>query len=124
MKKIRVVQIGIGHDHATDVLDSMVANSNVFEVVAVGVPQSEFENFGEKVKLCKEKIGITPVSVEEALNSENIDAAVIETEEENLCKYALKAVEKNYHVHMDKPGGLNETEFENLVKAIKEKALC
>ncbi len=123
MKKIRVIQIGIGHDHAMDVLDSMVAMSDVFEVVALGLPESEFADFKDKIKICKEKMGITAVSVCEALKAENIDAAVIETEEENLCKFALLAAENGLHIHMDKPGCADALEFEQLIRALKEKNL-
>lgn len=123
MRKIKVVQIGIGHDHAIDVLDSMVAMHDAFEVVALGVPESEMTDFAEKVEICKEKIGVEIMSVEQALALNGIDAAVIETEEENLCKFALLAAEKGLHIHMDKPGGLNESEFENLVNAVKAKGL-
>jgi len=87
MEKIKVIQIGIGHDHAIDVLDSMVSMKDVFEVVALAVPESEKKDFSDKIDICINKIGIKLISVSEALNL-SVRGAIIETEEENLCKYA------------------------------------
>ncbi len=123
MKKIRVVQIGIGHDHALDVLDSMVAMRDTFEVVALGVPDSEIADFKEKIQICRDKMGLNVVSAAEALNLKNIDAAVIETEEENLCRFALLAAEKGLHIHMDKPGSASLKEFEKLTETLKKNNL-
>lgn len=67
MKRIKVIQIGIGHDHAVDILDSVVHMINVFEVVALAVPETEKTVFADKIEICTQKIGVPLVSVEEAL---------------------------------------------------------
>jgi len=122
MEKIKVIQIGIGHDHAIDVLDSMVSMKDVFEVVALAVPESEKKDFSDKIDICINKIGIKLISVSEALNL-SVRGAIIETEEENLCKYAYMAAEKGLHIHMDKPGCMKYAEFEKLVALVKKKNL-
>lgn len=123
MKKIRVIQIGIGHDHAIDVLDSVAYMTDVFEVAALGVPESEKTAFADKLEICTQKMNLHPVSVEDAMQMENIDAAIIETEEENLCRYAYFAAQNGLHVHMDKPGSARKEEFEKLAALLKEKNL-
>ena len=123
MKKVRVIQIGVGHDHATDVLDSMVSLKQNFEVVAFAVPEEEKTKFSEKIRLYTKTIGVKQVSMEEALNLKDIDGAVIETEEANLCKYAYLAAQKGLHIHMDKPGSAVYEEFAKLIELLKKKKL-
>lgn len=123
MKRIKVIQIGIGHDHAIDVLDSVVHMTDVFEVAALAVPKCEMAVFADKMELCTQKMRVNVISVEEALQLQGIDAAIIETEEVNLCKYASLAAQNGLHVHMDKPGSAVYDEFEKLVELLKGKNL-
>lgn len=123
MRRIRVIQIGLGHDHAVDILDSMTAMTEVFEVVALAVPECEKLLFQDKIKLCEEKIAVPILEVCEALALDGIEGAVIETEEKNLCRYAYMAAQKGLHIHMDKPGCAAYREFEGLVELLRAKKL-
>lgn len=118
MKKIKVIQIGIGHDHATAILDDMLGHSETFEVVGLALPENE----REKYKSRWEKYNsLKLMTVDEALDNNKADAIVIETEEISLTKYALMAVEHDFDVHMDKPGGFDVDLFKNLIKTAKER---
>lgn len=121
MKKISVVQIGIGHDHASMVLDSMLKQSDIFDVKALALTESENKEFAWKVERLNGRLPI--ITAEEALGMSGLDGAVIETEEVNLTKYATLATEKGLAVHMDKPGGTDLAEFEKLIRTVKEKNL-
>lgn len=121
MRKISVIQIGIGHDHASMVLGSMLKQSDIFDVKALALPKSEEKDFAEKAEYFRGKLPI--ITAEEALDMDGLDGAVIETEEVNLTKYATLAAKKGLAVHMDKPGGTDLTEFEELIRALKEKNL-
>ena len=123
MRKIKVVQIGLGHDHAYPMFDSMLYQKDIFDVVGFAVPETEKKDFSELVKHYRE-IGIPFYeNVEDALAIEGLDGAVIETEEENLTKCAIMAAERGLHIHMDKPGGLDADEFEKLIEIVKSKKL-
>lgn len=124
MEKIRVVQIGLGHDHAAEVFNSMLRQPQIFEVAGFAVPESEEADFPDRVAAYRDGKRIRQLSVEEALNLPGLNGAVIETEEVNLTKYALLAAEKGLHVHMDKPGGLEPADFEKLVGTVKSKDLA
>lgn len=117
MKKVRVIQIGLGHDHAMGILDTLLKQNDIYEVCAFAVPESEKAIFGDRIELCRQKL--PEISVDEALNHTDIDAVIIETEEINLTKYALKFAQNGFHVHMDKPGGLSVAEFEELIGTAK-----
>ncbi len=123
MKRLRVIQIGLGHDHSGDVLDRLIARSDIFELVGFAVPECEEEPFAEKIKKFRDKVGVKKYSVEDILALKGVDGAFIETEEKNLCKYALMAARSGLHIHMDKPGGEDLTSFEDLVNTLKERHL-
>lgn len=121
MKKLNVIQIGLGHDHATSDFNSILRLTDVYNVIGFAVPDCELEKFESRIKEYRDDRKIPFYSVEEILNLPNIDAAVIDTEEVNLTKYAIMAAERGLHVYMDKPGGCEYSEFERLVSIIKEK---
>ncbi len=123
MKRIKIVQIGLGHDHAMDVMDSILSMPGIFDVVGFALPEAEEEKFVDKAKKWLDR-GVMQMTVEEALSYSGLDGAIIETEEKNLVKYAIMAAEKNLHIHMDKPGGFEPSEFEKLIGMVKEKKLA
>ena len=49
MKKIRIVQIGIGHDHATAAIGSLRKLTDLFEVVGYVAPAVEVEKYGDRL---------------------------------------------------------------------------
>lgn len=121
MKKIRIAQIGTSKDsHGNAVWRSLVKQSDVFEVVGYAFPENEREKFPEQVKLFD---GHREMSVDEILNDPEIDAVTVETEETYLTKYALMVASAGKHLHMEKPGGTVLSEFEELIRVLKEKDL-
>ena len=117
MKKLKVIQIGIGHDHATAILDSMLMQTEFFEIAALAVPESEKADFSDRIEKYKKRLPL--MTVEEALDTEALDAVIVETEEVNLTKYALLAAKRGLPVHTDKPGGLDADDFEKLISLAK-----
>ena len=83
MKKIKVILIGVGHDHAPAVYSS-VMNQDVFDVLGFAVPDVEKITYKDRVESYKKHINY--FEVEDIMNCD-ADAAIIETEEENLTKY-------------------------------------
>ena len=124
MRKIKVIQIGIGHDHATSALNSLLRQPDIFEVLGFAVPESEEEKYPERIAEYTDGGLLKKYSVDELLALPGVEAAVIETEELVLTKYALMAAERGLHVHMDKPGGADLAEFERLANTLKERSLA
>jgi predicted dehydrogenase len=61
--------------------------------------------------------------VDEIMNDPTIEAVAVETDEIYCTKYALMAAKAGKHVHMEKPGGRELADFEELIATIKEKNL-
>lgn len=120
MRKLNVVQIGTAHAHAMGAYRTLRDLSDVFRLAAIGEPE---EARREQLKNDPQFAGISICTPEEALALPELDAAVIETDERELTKYALLAAGKGLHIQMDKPGGESLEEFLALMEAVKEKSL-
>jgi predicted dehydrogenase len=119
MRRIKVAQIGIGHDHC-DVFCSLTDQPEVFDVAGYYIPECEQGRFNHFLKHFE---GYPQLALEQILNDPEIEAVVIETEEENLVKYAFMAAQAGKHIHMDKPGGFKMADFEALIDLVRQKNL-
>lgn len=122
MNKIKIAQIGVSHDHARDIFDSINALEDVFEVVGFAVCDGEekfFESLPERNIFSDKK----RMSVEELLHIPDLRAVTIECREQELIKYAKQAAERGLHIHMDKPGSGAHEEFCSLLELCKKKNL-
>lgn len=119
MRKIKIAQIGVGHDHAQFIFDSMLRQTEVFEVVGYCVCENEETQYN----WLKEKVysRSKEMTLEEILNYPGLDAVTVECNEENLTRYARIAVERGLAVHMDKPGSEEHEAFEELLLTAKER---
>ena len=121
MKKIKVAQIGTSrYSHGSPIWRELNDLTDFFEVVGYAFPENEKEKFPDETKLfdpCRE------MTVDEILNDPEIEAVAVETEEIYLTKYALMVAKAGKHLHMEKPGGTDLAEFEELIRILKEKNL-
>lgn len=125
MRKLKVAQIGTGHDHASSAIITLKNLDDIYDVVGYAVVPEDYENLDrfsyEGNKSHYE--GIPQMTVEEILNYPDLDAVFIEAEDRALTKYAIMAAEKGLHIQMDKPGGIDQGEFDKLIDIVKEKNL-
>lgn len=120
MKKIRIAQIGAGHDHATAAIQTLKLQSDIYDLVGYAVVKGD-----EAVNKCnkREYENVKKMTVDEILSYPGLDAVVIETEDRHLTEYAIKAAEKGLHIQMDKPGSESDKDFDKLINLVKEKSL-
>ncbi|MBE6762376.1 MAG: Gfo/Idh/MocA family oxidoreductase, partial [Ruminococcaceae bacterium] len=115
----KIAQIGINeHSHSNQIFSSIAKQKDLFEVVGYVLPENERERIPHKLNVLD---GFSELSLDEVLNDPEIEAVTIETDEIYLTKYALLAAKAGKHIHMEKPGGLLLTDFEELVSVMKEK---
>ena len=117
MRKIKIAQIGINqYSHSLEILGSIRKQSELFEVVGIVYPEGEKERIPTKY----EKIQDFPeLTLEQVLNDPEIEAVTIETDEIYLTKYAVMAAKAGKHIHMEKPGGADLPEFEELIEIMR-----
>ena len=121
MKRIKIAQIGIGHDHASAIFDSLLRQADIFEVKGYCVCKDEEERFERKRSSVYARS--VRLSLEEILNDPQLDAVTVECDEGNLTRYALMAIEKGLPVHMDKPGSADPEAFAQLIERAEDKKL-
>ena len=112
MKKLNVVQIGTGHDHA-------------YAPVSL-LPKREDIRFSGYVRVegeTKTFDGVPELSYNEVLSMRDLDAVFIETEDQYLTKYAHEFVKRGIAVQMDKPGGQDKKSFDALFDLASEKGV-
>lgn len=115
MKKIKIAQVGIGHDHAFDTYKTIIKLSDYFEFVGFCVCE------GEEERPTLERYDISKkMTLEEILNYPGLEAVAVECDDWNLSKYTIMCAEKGLHIHMDKPGGEDSDEFEKMLSIIKK----
>lgn len=121
MKPIRIALIGVNmNSHSVQIHTRFQQLSELYEVVGIAYPENEEERLPQKV----EKFAHLPqLTVEQILNDPTIEAVAVETEEIYCTKYALMAAKAGKHIHMEKPGGRELSDFEELVATVKEKNL-
>lgn len=131
MKKIKAVQIGIGHDHALGLWMTIDYLKDLFEFVGVVVVPEEQEYIRKQMQqAAAEGKPYTPywastpqLTLEEAFSIPDLEAAFIEVDMEHLTKYAHLALSNGLHVHVDKPGSASTKAYEAMLKTAKEKNL-
>lgn len=115
MKRVKIAQVGIGHDHAAPTYESLRRQSDLFELVGVAEPDPARQDaiYPDAVRR----------TVEELLGMEDLEAVAIETEERLATEYAQKFAERGVAVHMDKPGSQDLAAFTRLVETLRAKNL-
>ena len=117
MKRIKIAQIGTSaNSHGNPIFGSLQKQSDMFEIAGFAMPENERDKFPGNMKLFK---GFREMTVDEILNDASIEAVAVETEEIYLTKYALMAAKAGKHIHMEKPGGRELSEFEELIETVK-----
>ena len=116
MKKIRIVQIGVGHDHAQGNFGSFARHGELFDLIGYVRLPDEDEMFAENSWQYED---FKEYSIEEALAMTDLDAVSVETSDWNLVKYAQMFADKGLHVFMDKPGSQETEDFERLMSTMK-----
>lgn len=118
MKKIRVGQIGIGHNHGAAKMRAFRKFPDRFEVVGYAEDdpvwlerRADFPCYSD----------LKRYSVDELL--EKCDVIVVESMVPDLTETALKCVKAGKHIHMDKPGSGTLEQFKEMLDIAQSKNL-
>lgn len=118
MKKIRLGQIGIGHNHGEGKMRAVRKFPELFEIVGYAEPNEEW---------IKKRGGLDCYSDLERMSEEVLlekcDAVLVETDVPYLTETAKRCVDKGVHVHIDKPASGTLEEYAQLLETAKRKNL-
>lgn len=120
-RKIKIAQIGTSvYTHGCEIFNALKNDSENFDVVGYAFPENEREKFPNAMPNFD---GSREMTAEEILNNPEIEAVAIETEEKYITKYAALAAKNGKHIHMEKPGGTELADFEELIKTVRKNSV-
>ena len=123
MDRIRIAQIGITHEHANGKMYSLRKLSEVFDIVGY-VDDREFSKsprFGND--FVKPYEGLRKLTLDEAFNMPGLQAVTVEVPNNDLVPVALRCMERNLAMHMDKPAGEDLALYRKLLDGCRERNL-
>ncbi len=123
MKPVKVAQIGTRHDHAIAAFRSLLKQKEYFDLIGLAESPSPAPNPVVPASYSEEYAQVPCYTIEELLNMDDLEAVVIECEEESATAVALPFAEKGVAVYMDKPGSQDIQLFEKFISVVKEKTL-
>lgn len=125
MRKIKIALVGLGHPHSLGTADTLLRMGDVIDLIGYADPSPDYchpEHVGLSMrKECMDQM--KRYTVEQLLAMDDLDAVVIEVEEEHATEYAQLFADKGVHIHLDKPGTHGYASFERLVETCREKNL-
>ncbi len=122
MKRIKIGQIGVCHEHASGKMKTLRLLSDVFEIVGVVDDRASTSAMFPNADLsCYE--GLKWLSEEELLNTPGLQAVIVEVPNLDLLPVTLRCLERKLPVHMDKPGGDDLAAFAKLRQGYEDNNL-
>ncbi|MEZ4969730.1 MAG: Gfo/Idh/MocA family oxidoreductase [Flavobacteriaceae bacterium] len=123
VKKIKIGQIGICHEHAAGKINALRRLPELYEIIGVVDDRhtlaAKFTGSGD----LKPYEGLRWMSEEELFNTPGLQAVTVETPNTDLVPTAMRCMERNLAMHMDKPGGEDLELFGKLLNGCKERNL-
>ena len=123
MKKLKIAQIGVHHEHASGKMATLRREfADQVEILGIAPesPTGLYPDFRNDVNYH----GLKWMSVEEILNLPDLDAVFVETDMRMLVPTARRALAHNLPIHIDKPAGGEELDaFAELMHEAERKHL-
>ena len=123
MKKLRVIQIGICHEHANGKIETLRALKDDYEVVGFVDDRASTAPRWPLMRPASYWDGIPTLTLDEALALPDLDAAFVEVTNAELVGVAERVLARGLPMHMDKPGGETYAPFERLRTGAKARGL-
>ena len=123
MDKIKILQIGIRHEHASGKFATLKELDDIFELVGYVDEKSFCKTPFRSDFLTKRYEGYRELTLDEALNFPGLQAVAVEVPNNDLVPVALKCMEHGLAMHMDKPAGEDLALYKKLLDGCKAKNL-
>ena len=123
MNKIKIGQIGICHEHADGKIQTLRKLSDVFEIVGVVDDRATQSPRRAAEPSLAPFEGLTWMTEEALFSTPGLEAVTVETPNDDLVPTALRCMEHNLAMHMDKPAGYDLTRYVQLLRGCEERKL-
>ncbi len=115
--RIKIGQIGTGHEHASEKMKTFRKLSEHYEVVGIVEPDPALRKKYENSAIYK---GLPWMTEEQLLNTKGLQAVAVEVDSDDphVMNIAGRCINAGMHIHLDKPGGESFPKF----KAVLDEA--
>lgn len=124
MKKIKIAQIGITHEHAPGKYATLKNMPETYELVGV---YNDMDTYSTPAfytaSLLNAYKDANWMSLDEILNYPDLDAVAVEVPNNELVPIAMRCMERGLAMHMDKPAGEDLTLYKKLLDGCQAKKL-
>ncbi len=118
MRTIKVAQIGTSETgHAMQVFRTMTAHPEVFDIVGYADVDCHSKPLNKAFQ------GYRKLDAEAILAMPDLDAVLIECDENLQTHYAMQAAKRGLPIHLEKPGGQNPEAFQQLMDQVEAGGL-
>ncbi len=122
MSRIKIGQIGVCHEHAEGKVLSLRKLPDVFEIVGVVDDRSSPSTKFAGGNLAPYE-GLRWMTEEELFRVPGLEAVAVETPNDDLVPTALRCMERNLAMHMDKPAGYDLARFGTLLRGCEARGI-
>jgi len=123
MKKIKIGQLGVCHEHASGKIRTLKLRPDLFDIVGVADDRQSMSAKYDGANLDYYK-GLPFMSEEELFAVPGLEAVVVEVPNLDLVATANRCLEQNLPIHMDKPGGISYEAYCHMRKGFEERNLA
>ena len=124
MKKIKIAQIGITHEHAPGKYATLKNMPETYELVGV---YNDMDTYSTPAFYTSSLLNAYKdanwMSLDEILNYPDLDAVAVEVPNNELVPIAMRCMERGLAMHMDKPAGEDLTLYKKLLDGCQAKKL-
>jgi len=113
-RRIKIGQIGTGHEHASGKMATFLKLSDHYEVVGIAEPDPALRERHRNTSLYKNLPWMTE---EELLKIEGLQAVAVEvdSDDDRIMDIASRCINAGMHIHLDKPGGESFSKFKKVL---------
>lgn len=119
-KRLLIGQIGSGHAHAAGKMAAMRSLPDLWEVAGLVEPDAALQAMTSQTEPYQ---GLKLMTEEHLLSTPDLKAVAVETRVESSCATAMRCLQAGKHVHLDKPGALEHTEFKTMRLEAEKRGL-
>jgi len=121
-QRIRIGQIGTGHEHASGKMSTLRKLGDHYEVVGIAEPNPELRGKCENHPAYQ---GLTWMTEEQLLATKGLQAVAVEvdSDDDRLMDIAGRCIGAGMHVHLDKPGGESYSKFKKVLDEAGQRNL-
>lgn len=115
MRKLKVIQVGLTHDHSSGMMEGLQRCLDMFDIVGYVDDRELITTACCNVRGFHLYENLPQLTLEEALNYPDLDAVFVEVTNGDLVRIAQMFADRKIPIHLDKPAGTDLAAYKKLL---------